>query len=490
MELSIDPRHLAGWILICAIVGYVWMIHGIMLYALPDPFFTPDSGDYLHGALSYYFGGRLDIPIVRGLTYPLFLAAILRRTGPFEAVLFIQHLLAIFTAMLAAGIHSLLNPRRPLMTMALFMVVAIAPRALLLSHSILSECLFATLQMAALYAFIGAVHKNRPSWAVLGGGLTALALNTRPFALAILAAMGLLWLGYHRSSRIQKVLAAFMIGFFVMEAPFLIANRVARGFWGNEKVGAFYLFGNLAEYLDVTKVHDPSLRLKLAPFYTPEAKPRLRDKAWVRYAPEGPAVTLQNDPRWGAHLDDVFSLLGWQAFWNRPWKAGRDVIRLMISFLAVESMAPEIAQVEPKEVTLQQSIDEYYKFTAAHPAARLLLKFQPKQAQAYFQRVNAYHFFPFDGDNAFWLPAYFLAFLSYFLAVPAFLAGIALLAWAPRCRLPVQLFITILLGQGFLAAAGGTSMRRYGVPMEPLFFLLFFLGISHALRRFSLPRPL
>jgi hypothetical protein len=482
MQFTPQIRRVGLGIFACLTIGYVWMIHGTLFYALPDPFFSPDSGSYLMGGLCHYFGAPLRISGMRGMVYPLFLAALIYGPRHFQTILAIQHLLLIITALLSAGIFRVIYPSRPITTLLLFMVTAIAPRATLMSHSILSEGLFTTLQMAVIYLFLHALHSNRPFQSLVAGGLAILALNTRPIGVALLIAMGIVWLRSRNYRRVRRALTAFALGALLVEMPFILINRLTRGSWGDEAMGSLYLYGNLAEYLDLTKVDDSDLRTKLEPFYSSEARPHLKNKNWTWWSPDGPVTALQNDARWSAHLNTTFTKLAWQAFCSAPLRVARDFLHTTADFLTLGSMAPLIEQIQPKEVTLQHGFDDFYKFTESLPVARSLLKFQPDQAVPYFRRIQTFHLYPFDGDNAFWLPAFFIGFLSYFSAVPAILCGVFLTWGAWRARLLVQLLFAILLWESLLVAAGGISVRRYGVPLEPLFFILCAMGISQGLR--------
>src|SRR5258708_34655417 len=120
---------------------YVWLYHAFIIWALPDPLFEPDSRDYLGGVLQHMTGGHFDIPVMRGLGYPLLLWGGLKLFGSFGGVLWLQQGLWIATALCSSAIFLKHRPGGYGCAAAHFLIIACSTRESVLSPAILNAAI-------------------------------------------------------------------------------------------------------------------------------------------------------------------------------------------------------------------------------------------------------------------------------------------------------------------------------------------------------------
>lgn len=290
-ELSLKES--LSYLMAVLLIGYVWITHLLFLYVLPDPMFLSDSIEYLRGPLVHLAGGPLEIVKSRGIGYPLFLDMILRWPGSFKTLLYIQHGMMMAVAVLIAALFLQFFPGRWGWAVLLFTWVGLLARGADLAHSILSESLYTFSQVLAIFFLFRAI-RNLSHWsAALAGLCMALALNTRPVGQSLVLSFVVFWIFYHRQHRIQHVCRWAVVGLVLGNAPFVFYNKVYRGIWTTEAIGNSYLFGNLAQYLDIKSVRDPEVRAVLSPVYEGPSRDLLKEKNWAWHSAEGPVQRLE-----------------------------------------------------------------------------------------------------------------------------------------------------------------------------------------------------
>ncbi len=94
-----------------------------------------------------------------------------------------------------------------------------------------SSALYTLLATLTLFVGAQAIHRRRPSWAVLAGLLCGLSYMTRSHGVLLPAAIGLIALsGLRRRPRLTiALIAALAFGFFVVIVPWWLRNRAAFG---------------------------------------------------------------------------------------------------------------------------------------------------------------------------------------------------------------------------------------------------------------------
>jgi 4-amino-4-deoxy-L-arabinose transferase-like glycosyltransferase len=159
--------------------------------------------------------------------YPIFVAAIYALAGRSPlAVVLVQSIVAGLSAILTASLgRRLWDERRGLLGGALF---ALAPASLLMSVAVLTEALFTTLVLLAVWLLVPANENVASGFSPISAGISGLflglAILTRPVGL-VLIPVGLILLLIRPPKTWPVGLAAWMIGLALALGPWMARNQ-------------------------------------------------------------------------------------------------------------------------------------------------------------------------------------------------------------------------------------------------------------------------
>lgn len=208
-------------------------IHLLMAGSLPL-ILTPDSGEYVRGAIALRDGSGSWVELNRTPAYPMFLAATFALFGVGAGgILIVQNMLAVGSCALVTWTATrVASPRAAL---AAGMLYAIEPWSLVLVNYALTET------VAVFFVVLGAalvlgVHRATVPAALAIGASLAVACLTRPAVQSMLPFFALAWLlGLPVAPRRRLVLGgALAASVIACCAPWLAynASRGVRGFAG------------------------------------------------------------------------------------------------------------------------------------------------------------------------------------------------------------------------------------------------------------------
>ncbi len=459
---------------------YAASLHIHLIQILPDPFMEPDSGGYFVPVLNYLHTGAFDVPAVRGYGYPLFLLVVIKLFGKLAAVLWTQHVLALLTALIAAWICFRHIVRSLYFAGAVFFILSVSPRAVFYAHELLTETLFSFLQISSVALLYESLYR-RKTWA----GAAGLSISLLPHVRAL--GQALFWgqlfaLPLWKARTRHKMTLSLSVCFFALLAGFAV-NRVQRGFWGVERQGALYLFGNLVRYANVEKIQDPELRDVLRPYFQAPLSEQMKDLNWIWQSPDGPARKISQHPRFAADPDSPFRQVIRHAIRESPIRILSDSLRLAMEFILRGAKLPPAGFMR-KEIGMQESLQRFYHWTLPFPQLRSLVQFHPDQSQDYLEKIHRATVFPFEPGPLWQRPAWWLR--PFFPLLPCLgFAALPILILRPRGRRLLLLILPIILIQITLITAGGTYVWRYSYPFEPLYLLLSVGALAGLARHFQ-----
>ncbi len=212
--------------------------------------------------------------------YPLFLAALFFLKESLLLVALCQIFLAAATTILVYKIAEMYMPRVPSIIAGL--LFAAEPVGAYLAGAVFTETLFMSFFISGIYYFLKSLHvdASRSRWGIFFGGLfLGASALTRPEVqfLAVVFVLFCFWVRRGESKRnTMRALAVFLIGFFLVLAPWLVRNKITYGSWQTSSIGIHkvYLFDLLYFYS-----HEENVSFK-------EARAALRDRV-VAISPYG-----------------------------------------------------------------------------------------------------------------------------------------------------------------------------------------------------------
>lgn len=199
------------------------------------PIIGNDSGGYVATAHVLLEEGRFASPGVHEPqsylmpVYPMFLAGVIAVTRDVRWAVFLQAILAGFSAILIWKIGSAVSLRVGVGAALLF---AADPVGIFYSTVILTETLFIFLLLFSAYVYIR-YFDGHAGWFFLNGIILGIATLTRPTALVVLPVLAaVMWL--YSKKHIRRVIACvFMItaGFVMIVFPWMLRNKVLFDSW-------------------------------------------------------------------------------------------------------------------------------------------------------------------------------------------------------------------------------------------------------------------
>ncbi len=469
------------YIFIGVLIVFAIALHVRFSWAIPDPIFTPDSAAYLHPVFSLMSGGAWDMPFHRTMGYPAFLFVLLRTFSHFLIVLIIQHALWLAMAAITALIYYRHFHAKLLHASIVFFLVAILPRGVVYSHTILTEVLFTFVAILAVERFLSATrHPALDRW-ITAGTLLGIAVLIRPTGRAWVAGLFFCLLIYLKGRRpYLRGGFACLTTFLLTLTPVCLYHYHTHGFFGTEKTAGAYLFINAAQFLNIANVKDKSVKSILDPFYsTPEDLARLRETRWVYADPAGPMNTLTGALPRGTDVDQVFLTLSLQAMTDHPLRFILQQARLFFKFQRTSSQRP--AYLFPKEVPFFRGMEIFGNATRAFPEARRFVFFQPAFARPYEARMLRHPSYPHQPGpfplNFVWPYVWAVG------ALPSLAVLLSLFLWKDRnLRFPMVMLWSVIVAHILITnlATGPDIQIRYGIPIEPLYLVLAMAGVTQA----------
>jgi 4-amino-4-deoxy-L-arabinose transferase-like glycosyltransferase len=261
-----DARRLAGLreldarraVLLATALSAV--LHLLMAGSLPLVL-TPDSGEYVRGALAGRDGSGPWVEPNRTPGYPLLLVATFALFGVGAGgILIVQNVLAVATCALVTWTAT--RVATPRAALAVGVLYAVEPWSLALANYALTETATAFAVVLAAALVLGWRRATVPAALAIGAALAAACLM-RPAIQAMVPFFSLGWLlGLSVEPRRRLVLAAAVVGSIAAcSAPWLAynASRGVRGFAGSSGVMLWYGVA-MAGLLDRDAAPDAAMR--------------------------------------------------------------------------------------------------------------------------------------------------------------------------------------------------------------------------------------
>jgi hypothetical protein len=288
----------------------------------------PDSGVYILAAHGQPFENSL-----REAGYSLFLRFMHSLWPHLVLVIWVQHLLGLFSGLLLYG-----TVRRAGLPRALGLIpaaiVILSGDEIFIEHAPLTESLFVFLVVLGLYALVRAWRGNW-WWAAPAGLSLGAAVDIRSLGL-VLAAMlvvvaALIYVGTWRGRLLRVALT--VLGVAVPIAAYLIAHQAATGQAVLTTAGNFNLYGRVAPFADCSRFTPPAGTRDLC--ITVPVNRRPGPSAWL-FSGASPAVRAYGEPDFSRAKPDENARL--QAFseaaiLGQPGAyleyVGRDLVRLV-----------------------------------------------------------------------------------------------------------------------------------------------------------------
>jgi hypothetical protein len=248
----------------------------------------PDSGVYILAAHGQPFENSL-----REAGYSLFLRFMHSLWPHLVLVIWVQHLLGLFSGLLLYG-----TVRRAGLPRALGLIpaaiVILSGDEIFIEHAPLTESLFVFLVVLGLYALVRAWRGNW-WWAAPAGLSLGAAVDIRSLGL-VLAAMlvvvaALIYVGTWRGRLLRVALT--VLGVAVPIAAYLIAHQAATGQAVLTTAGNFNLYGRVAPFADCSRFTPPAGTRDLC--ITVPVNRRPGPSAWL-FSGASPAVRAYGEP--------------------------------------------------------------------------------------------------------------------------------------------------------------------------------------------------
>jgi 4-amino-4-deoxy-L-arabinose transferase-like glycosyltransferase len=225
--LGLIRRHpdVAALTLIAVVAG---LLRLAFLYRVPV-ILTGDSQSHYLPGYDLAFGNQFEPELRRPPGYAFFAAGTIMVLGEeLRALIFVQHLLGVVTAMLTYVLGRVTFGRAAGLLAGL--LVALNGALILSGQSIMTETLFTFLLVASLLALLLAGRSGHWSWALLAGlGLGAASL-TRPVAQALVILVPLAFLVYTRRPwPILRGTALVGVGVALVLVPWMVRNLSEHG---------------------------------------------------------------------------------------------------------------------------------------------------------------------------------------------------------------------------------------------------------------------
>ena len=219
------PRHLWAAIFV---VGLALVARLAFSFRAP-PFVTNDSLSYVLPGFELVHGLGFAPILKRPPLYPLFVGGVIGLFGEELRVLtLVQHLLGALTALTSFALGRLVFGT----TVGLLagVLTALSGPLLVMEHYVMSETLFASLQLGAVLAYLRGARSSRPGLFALAGLLLGLAALTRPIAqltlLLLLAALPWLVARWRPALRAGAVLLTV---YAATVLPWMTRNALVQG---------------------------------------------------------------------------------------------------------------------------------------------------------------------------------------------------------------------------------------------------------------------
>lgn len=454
---------------------YCWLYHAYIITALPDPFFEPDSNGYMDGPLQQILGRGFNVPISRGLGYPLFLWTGLKFFGTFHALLWIQHFLWMAMAGVTVALFLKYCPKRYAWASVLLFIVGCSPMGAILSHSILADAPYTAWQMSAIGGLLGLFGESLSINGTICGISLAIAINTRPTGKLLVLSIALVHLIRLGNERYRRMATATAISFALAMSPFLLYNYFRRHFSGVETFGTFYAVGDALKHIAPAEIRDTRTRELLTPFYTHQGENRFLNSNWIWYASDGPIHALKADPETAARIHTIYWQLLIQAATRHPLAYLKDLYE--VGATTAREGTRNVQTVPDKTASVIFALRTYYQSTISYPEARRFLFFRPDTAPAYFETIKRSALPPFDRKPPLFFPIWLLA-QAYAMLSWIGILSIGWLVWRAWREPVVQILLLTVVSQIIMIAVGGVFVPRYGIPLEPLYALAAFLALQ------------
>jgi hypothetical protein len=466
---------LLGWSVLAAFCLSAIGVHIDFLSTLPDPIFFPDSVGYLGPAIHWITDGLLRPPPFRTVGYPLFLGLLIRGTGTLYAVLLIQHLLALSTAVLSGWFsYRYCRASRPA-SILVFALAAALPRAVVYSHAIMAEILYGFFLVCGVFAFCEGLHQSSVKWSAVSAVFIWMSIVTRPVGKSVLLLLMLLSVyGMVLRPQVRRVMSGFLISSLFVGMMIGTWNRVYRGFWDVDQIGPIAAFGVLARFVDVPSIADPRVRETLAPIYIEDHRDLFLDAGWVRSGAGGPGAALSKlipDPK---GYDDQIRSLCRQALFHHPFGVAQLIISQSAQIVFYLSRRP--SKLIPLVYTISNSTARWGEFVRNVPAAKTMIVFRPEESARFFSDIARRRIYPFDCDTPAGTFLFPWVFVVGVLPITSLLLS-GILLYQSDTRMAASVLLLTIGGQIVAIALAGAD-ARYTLPMEPLYLILAGGGLS------------
>lgn len=470
--------YLYGFLVLLSII-LVSAIHLAFINVVPDPFFQPDSIGYFQPALNFINNKPLDLSSRRTFGYPGFVLILLALTKKFSVIIILQHGLHILYSALTGwiGFRFIKLP----FWAAIFtgLMVCLLPAHIVYAHSILSETSFTCLLILNLWLFFYSLQKNNIIISIAHASLTLLAITFRPAGLALILAFSLgYWTLSPRQNRMKRLVIYSSTCLFLL-LSWSTYNLAKNGYFGLLQKNDEILFASAGYLLDVSKVENKEIRNALIPVYDTH-RDKIHDVTWMMFNKEGAIQSIKNISSSDKDLRNIMNSLAFQAISRHPIRYGIRLMQQMKNYLLYGSLTPHWF-ILPKEYFLYKGLKIYWEQTESMPAMRDFLVYKPQAHQSYILQVSRKKVFPYDKEAplsrvlkpissaGIWLPSATCLIAFVMLLKPKL----------PRRNKGITaLLLAMILGHLLIQSIGGFD-RRYAIPIEPLYPLLFFMGLNN-----------
>lgn len=446
-------------------------VHADFFHVFPNPFFQSDSSSYLTPVLSLLFNGTFPLSPIRTPGYPLFLAGILSVFSTYSSVLVIQHILHLLTASVIGFIYFRFFNSSLKIAVIIGFISAVLARPLVYAHTFMSDNFFAFLFIIALAFFLIATQRNSLLLWILTGFSVALAFMVRPAAWALFASLALgTWVLVEKKYRMRSF-GTFIGTVTLLLFSFSGINWVRTGYFGLCRLGPITLFGSTAYLLSPETIANETVREVLRKIYKKDLG-RFGDQNWVMYNPEGPAEALRK-LKMSQDLDQVLSELSRQTLLEHPIRYSFDQFKMLVRFLFEGPKRPQ--RMIPKENTYLLGMQRMDQFTQEFPQSLLFQARDTNSRNPQFISDNG--LFPFDKKG--WLAHFLWPVVTCMTWMPISSVVLTLFCiFLPETRGRSLFFLSLICTHIILSNVGAGIDGRYGIPLEPIYILLFVAGVE------------
>lgn len=248
---GLHVRH--GGLLAVLVAGAA--LRGLFMAAWQPAFMGwPDAKSYLDAAHGVLFASTL-----RPAGYPIFLHLIDAVVPSITAIVVVNHLLGLGTAVLLyLALIRVGAPSRVALVPAA--VAALGGDAVFLEHSPLSEPLFIFLIALGLYAAVRTLRSASLGWPALAGAALAACSTVRVVGVVLLP-IAVLWLLLAAHGPLRRRLAAAGItaaAALALLGAYGVAEYRTVGDVGLSRHGAWHIYGRVAPFADCSKFRPPA----------------------------------------------------------------------------------------------------------------------------------------------------------------------------------------------------------------------------------------